>query len=85
MGRRGKGKATQGLEFTRPKITSRSIKGDQSNGDNFHAEVVGVTVAAMAAVEANSCIIYTDSLATINAVKAQRTDRAWVRTPSRDG
>ena len=55
----------------------------QSNGDNFHAEVVGVTVAAMAAVETISCIIYTDSLATINAVKGQRTDRAWVRTPSR--
>ena len=36
-----------------------------SNGDNFHAEVVGVTVAVWAAVDAESCTVYTDSLATI--------------------
>ena len=54
-----------------------------SNGDNFHAEVAGVTVAAWAAVDTLSCTIYTDSLATIEAVKAPRSDRAWGRTPSR--
>jgi len=50
-------------------------------GNNFHAEVAGITIAAWAACEAKSCVIYTDSQSTIDTIEQSRTERDWVRTP----
>jgi hypothetical protein len=54
-----------------------------SNGDNFHAELVGLTIAAWAGRKMNSCEIYTDSQASMTLINTTKSQRDWIRTPSR--
>ena len=54
-----------------------------SNGDNFHAEMVGLTVAAWVGHRMKNWEIYTDSLSSLTMINKSRSQRDWIRTPSR--
>jgi ribonuclease HI len=54
-----------------------------ANGDNFHAEMVGLTIATWVGSKFSKCNIYSDSLSSLQMNQEYRSDRDWIRTPSR--